>query len=115
MEREGLISKGDLELMRHFQDADAAAEELVRFYSNYHSSRFFKDRYLIRLRRPASKADFDRLNRDCKGMVTAGGFERLTNLSEEDDEDPYLERLIFSFDRTSYHHLRSLIDYLNTL
>ena len=115
MEAGGLISKGDLSLMRHFQDADAAAEELVRFYSNYHSSRFFKDRYLIRLRKRLSGADLTRLNRDFKGMVALGSFERLTDLTEEDNKDPDLERLLFSFDRTSYNHLRSLIDYLNTL
>ena len=115
METGGLISKGDLSLMRHFQDADKATAEIVRFYSNYHSSRFFKDRYLIRLRKPLSAADFDRLNRDFREMVTSGRFERLTDLAEEDNKDPNLERILFSFDRISYNHLRALIDYLNTL
>ena len=115
MEDEGLISKGDLSLMRYFQDADAAVEEIVRFYSNYHSSRFFKDRYLIRLRKPLSKADIDRLNRDFKGMVAVGQFERLTDLSEEDNKERNLERILFDFDRSSYNRLRALIDHLNTL
>ena len=115
MEGDGLISPGDLDLMRHFQDADQAVEELVHFYSNYHSSRFMKDRYLIRLRKPLSQAQLERLNKDFKGIIAGGGFERLTDLSEEDNKDPKLERILFNFDRTSYHHLRLLIDQLNRL
>jgi len=115
MEDERLISKGDLSLMRHFQDADAATEELVRFYSNYHSSRFFKDRYLIRLRKPLSDTELDHLNRDFKGMIAGGRFERLTDLTEEDNKEKGLERLVFDFDRSSYNHLRLLIDHLNIL
>ena len=74
-----------------------------------------KDRYLIRLRKPLSQADLERLNKDFKGIIAGGGFERLTDLSEEDNKDPKLERILFNFDRTSYHHLRLLIDQLNRL
>ena len=115
MEGDGLISPGDLDLMRHFQDVDQAVEELVHFYSNYHSSRFMKDCYLIRLRKPLSQADLERLNKNFKRIIAGGGFERLTDLSEEDNKDPNLERVLFNFDRTSYHHLRLLIDHLNGL
>ncbi len=115
MEAEGLISKGDLELMRHFQNADRAVHELTHFYSNYHSSRFMKDRYLIRLRKPLSKGELDILNRNFKGMISGGSFERLEDISEDDNKDPNLERVLFHFDRTSYHHLRALIDHFNSL
>src|SRR3989338_11082743 len=52
MEDGGLIAPDDRRLMRHFQNAGLAVKELTGFYGNYHSSRFFKDLYLIRLRRP---------------------------------------------------------------
>ena len=115
MEREQLVSPGDFSLMRHFQDADQAVKELAQFYSNYHSSRFLKDQYLIRLRKPLSKPNFDKLNRDFKGIVTRGGFERLTDLTEDDNKDSKLERILFNFDRSNYQRLRALIDYLNSL
>ncbi len=115
MENAGLISKGDLQLMKHLQDADQAVDEILRFYGNYHSSRFFKDRYLIRLRKKLSEESLNKMNRDFKKMVAFGDFERLTDLTDEDNKDPDLERLLFSFDRTSYNPLRALIDYLNTL
>ena len=115
MEAEGLISKGDLGLMRHYQNADQAVKEITRFYSNYHSSRFMRDRYLIRLRKPLSGKDIEILNRDFKGMISSGNFERLEDISEDDNKDAGLERILFHFDRTSYHHLRELIDHFNTL
>lgn len=111
----GLISPGDLSLMRHFQDADAGVEEIVNFYKNYHSSRFLKDRYLIRLRKRLPDKHLEQINRDFRSMVSSGTFERLTDLTDEDNKDSHLERLLFSFDRSSFNQLRLLIDVLNRL
>jgi uncharacterized protein (TIGR00730 family) len=115
MQDGGFISPGDLSLMRHFQDADQAVGEIVNFYKNYHSSRFLKDRYLIRLRKTLKPAQLAQINRDFKNMLNRGAFERLTDLSQEDTKDPSLDRIVFSFDRSSYSRLRQLIDYLNSL
>ncbi len=114
MEEEGLVSPGDLTLMRHFQNADAAVEELTGFYRNYHSSRFLKDNYLVHLKKPLEAPALARINRDFKDIVTEGGFERLEDLSEDDNKDVSLERLVFHFNRSSYSRLRQLIDTLNT-
>jgi hypothetical protein len=111
----GLISPGDLELVRHFQSADAAVEEIRGFYRNYHSSRFFKDHYLIRLRKDLSPQILDKLNRDFRGLLSHGRFEILTDRSGDDVKDAALHRLVFCFDRSSYHRLRQLIDFLNQL
>ncbi len=115
MSSRGLISKGDMELMRHFQDADKAAEELVNFYSNYHSSRFLKDEYLIRVRKPISNTNLEKINKDYKYLVSQGKFTLLADLTEEDNKDLALTRLLFSFDRSHYSGLRLLIDFLNSL
>lgn len=113
MEGNKLISPGDLNLMRHFQDNDKAVEELVHFYSNYHSSRFLKDRYLIRAKRPIRPALLERLNRDFRDILASGSFELLTDLTFEDNKDPDLHRLVFHFNRAGYQRLRMLIDTLN--
>ena len=115
MEGDKLISPGDLDLVRHFQDTGEAVKELVHFYGNYHSSRFFKDKYLIRLRRPLPAGALDRLNRDFKYILSVGSFEKLTDLSFEDNKDRALTRLLFPFNRSSYQGLRLLIDALNKL
>lgn len=112
---EGLISPPDLSLVRHFQDADQAVEELTRFYKNYDSSRFFHDQYLIRLRKPVTDKALDRINADFKDILSRGSFERMTDAAEDDIKDPALHRIVFHFDKSGYSRLRLLIDYLNTL
>lgn len=113
LEGNKLISPGDLNLLRHFQDNDKAVAELTGFYTNYHSSRFLKDRYLIRVKRPIRPEWLDRLNRDFKDILKTGRFELLTDLALEDNSDPDLYRLVFHFNRSSYQRLRLLIDTLN--
>lgn len=115
MEGGGYISEGDLSLVRHFQDNEEAVEEITGFYSNYHSSRFFRNQFLIRLRKPLSVDRLEKFNREFKDIVSQGQFSRFTDLQEDDNKDPGLERLVFHFDRSSYHRLRELIDQLNAL
>ncbi len=115
MEDTGLISKGDLGLIRHHQDADAGVEELVGFYKNYHSSRFYRDQYLIRLRKKLSADSYAKLNTDHKDILKNGTFEELTEFQEDDVKDASLGRVVFSFNKTHYNGLRRLIDFLNTL
>ncbi len=115
MEKEKLISPVDLSLVRHFHDTREAVDELERFYSNYDSSRFFKDQYLVRLKKPLSKAVLARLDRDFKDMLSRDSFELMADAGEDDNRDPALHRLVFHFDKSSYARLRQLIDYLNTI
>ena len=115
LEGDGLISKYDLSLIRHFQDPDEGVEELVRFFVNYDSSRFLRDRYLIRLRKPLKTQELVRINKDFRDILSGGDFERMSDLTDDDNKDPSLERLVFRFDRSSYAKLRLLIDHLNSL
>lgn len=114
MEDGGLISPGDLELMRHFQDPESAVNEITEFYGNYHSSRFLKDAYLIRVRRHLDAKKLKRLNAEFADICVRGKFEKLKDLSLDDDKDPKLERIVFYFDRSGYGRLRKLIDVLNS-
>ena len=114
MEDGGLISPGDLELMRHFQDPESAVNEITEFYGNYHSSRFLKDAYLIRVRRHLDAKKLKRLNIEFADICVRGKFEKLKDLSLDDDKDPKLERIVFYFDRSGYGRLRKLIDVLNS-
>ena len=115
MEAGGLISKGDMELTRHFQDTDKAVAEITGFYGNYHSSRFWKDQYLVRTKKPLSDKQLTRLNLDFKDLLNQGRFARFDDPAEDDIKDRTLHRFVFYFDRSSYSRLRQLIDYLNSL
>jgi hypothetical protein len=115
MEDSRYISKGDMGLVRHFQDPDQAIDEIIGFYSNYHSSRFFKDRYLIRLKKPIFPETLSKLGAEFKDIITKGGFEHFLNANDDDIKDPTLERITFYFDKASYNRLRELINRLNSL
>ena len=114
MQRGGLISPADLSLMRHVRDADEAVREVTGFYKNYDSSRFLRDQYLIRLKRPVSDAVLKTINARFRDILSGGVFERLDDLHEDDNQGPLLHRIAFNFDRSNYARLRQLIDYLNT-
>lgn len=113
MEEQGMITRGDLSLMRHYHDPVEAADEIVRFYKNYHSSRFYGDHYLIRLKKTLSAAALRSVNAEFKDLVTRDRFRILKGTKEDDESDPKLTRLVFAFNRSSYHRLRELIDFLN--
>src|SRR3990172_1828636 len=49
--RRGLVSKEDLLLVRRVQSIEDAVEEIVRFYSNYHSQRHVDGTLVLRLGR----------------------------------------------------------------
>ncbi len=115
LQDEGLISPNDLTLVHHYQDNLSAVDDLILFYKNYDSSRFLRDKYLIRLKRPISDEELKRVSAQFKDICAKGGIERLKDLAEDDNHDPALERLVFHFDRSGYSRLRQLIDHLNAL
>ncbi len=114
LEKNRLITPGDLSLMRHFQDPKEAADEVVRFYRNYHSSRFFDDQYLIRTNKRVTDGELKLINKEFKDLLASGKFTRLDDFKRDDEKDPKLDRIVFHFNRSGYHRLRALIDVLNS-
>lgn len=114
--RNELISEEDLELYQITDSSDHAVRIITRFYRNYHSSRFVKDLYVIRLMHPPTETAIEALNEDFGDIIEGAKFYRSGPLPEEvaDQDHPELPRLAFGFDRRSYGRLRQLIDVLNT-
>jgi len=110
-----LISDDDLNLLRLTHDIDEAVDEIVSFYSTFHSMRFVGRRLVLRLNRTLDDDELEGLDRDFGDILVSGGFERAeASPSEIDDDDvPHLARVAFRFDRASYARLRRLIDRLN--
>jgi hypothetical protein len=113
----GLASPDDTALYRVFDDVDAAADEIVRFYRNYHSSRFVLDRFVIRLNRPIPRAALGALNTEFGDLLVAGAIETSGALEGEENEPDLaaLPRLVFRYDRRRLARLRMFIDRLNAL
>jgi uncharacterized protein (TIGR00730 family) len=113
----GLISEHDLRLYKVTDDIDAAVNEVLRFYSNYHSVRYIKDELVIRLHRKPTDEQLAEINRLFADIKSSGEFKVSGPLPAERDEPSLanLYRLCFHFNKRDHGRLRELIDYLNDL
>jgi uncharacterized protein (TIGR00730 family) len=115
--RDGLISPDDLNLYRITDSADEAVKIITRFYRNFHSTRFVKDLFIIRLKHAPTDTALEALNEDFADIVMEGTISRIEPTPEErEDRDQLgLQRIAFAFNRRDYGRLRQLVDVLNGL
>lgn len=108
----GLISPEDTGIYFLAPDAKSACDHITRFYRNYHSSRYVKDDFVVRLRAPLKDEDVERLNDEFASLVKEGRIiQRGAYQSEE--EHPELPRLAFTHTRNHFGLLRRFIDRIN--
>jgi uncharacterized protein (TIGR00730 family) len=113
--RVGLISAEDLTLFKVTDDIDEAIDEIRGFYRVYHSSRYVRDRFVIRLNAPLPIPLLERLNAEFNDILQGGVFEFAAALPEEQGEPEiaHLPRLVFRFNRMRFGRLRMMIDLIN--
>jgi hypothetical protein len=113
----GLISPDDLHLVFVTDDVDAAVEELVGFYRNYHSLRYVGNVLVLRLRVAPTPDELDQLSEDFADICVEGGIEASAPFPAEvaDGDHPELARVTLLFNRMHQGRLRQLIDALNQL
>jgi uncharacterized protein (TIGR00730 family) len=112
-----LISPDDLNLYQITDDADHAVSIITRFYRNFHSSRFVKDLFVIRLKHAPAASAIKAMNEDFADIITGAPIKRIEATPEEiaDEDHVELARIAFGFNRRDYGRLRQLVDVLNNL
>jgi len=115
--RDQLISPDDLNLYQITDDVDQAVKIITRFYRNFHSSRFVRHLFVIRLKHPPSDSALAAMNEDFGDINTGPPIKRIKVTPEElaDDDQVDLPRIAFLFNRKDYGRLRQLIDVLNSV
>jgi uncharacterized protein (TIGR00730 family) len=115
--RDQLISPDDLFLYRITDSADEAVKIITRFYRNFHSSRFVKDLFVIRLKHAPSDSAIDAMNEDFGDIIVGPKIKRMQPTAEEVEDGDLIDlpRIGFGFNRRDYGRLRQLIDVLNAL
>jgi len=115
--RDQLVSPDDLYLYQITDDADEAVKIITRFYRNFHSSRFVKDLFVIRLHHPPAETAIQAMNEDFADIIVGPPIQSIEATPEElaDDDRVELPRIAFGFNRRDYGRLRKLIDVLNSL
>ncbi|HSJ29209.1 MAG TPA: LOG family protein [Acidimicrobiia bacterium] len=111
----GLISALDLDLFMFTTDATAAADEICRFYANYHSQRYVDGTLVLRMATAPSPELLERLNDEFADIVVSGRIESIdpTPAEVRDGDALDMERIAFHFDRRQFGALRRLVDTLN--
>jgi len=110
----GWISPEDPAIYYIAKDPADAARHIVRFYRNYHSSRYVRDDFVVRLQRPLRPEDVARLEDEFRVLIKTGGM-LLRGPMEGEEDHPNLPRLVFRHTRHKFGMIRSLIDRINDM
>jgi uncharacterized protein (TIGR00730 family) len=113
----GYISEREMNLFKIVTSADAAVEEITRFYRNFHSYRFVKKDLVIRLNNLPTAALIDRLNDEFADILANHQIHQSSYLPEEADDPTTLElpRLLVRFKQEDFARLRQMIDVINAV
>ena len=115
--RDHLISPDDLNLYHITDNSDEAVKIITRFYRNFHSSRFVKDLFVVRLKHAPTDSAIEAMNEDFADLVVGPKIQKIQPTPEEveDNDNLNLSRIAFGFNRRDYGRLRQLYDVLNGL
>jgi len=115
--RDQLISPVDLNLYQITDDTDQAVKIITRFYRNFHSTRFVKDLFVIRMKHAPSESSIAAMNEDFSDIINGPAIKAIPPTPEEIENNDHVDlaRIGFGFNRRDYGRLRQLIDVLNAL
>lgn len=108
----GFISSEDKYLYYRAPSVEAAVDHIEQFYRRYHSSRYVKDLFVIRMLTPLSTDQIEALTEEFKPLIQEGKIFSTPSLAEETDHLE-LPRIAFFHNHRSFSLLRQLIDRLN--
>jgi uncharacterized protein (TIGR00730 family) len=105
----------DMGLMRLVDNAEDAAAEINNFYSNYHSSRWINDRFVMRMNHQLTDQALSDMNKRFANLCLKGHFEQHAHCATLADEPDLqrLPRLSFVFNGRDHGRLRELTDFIN--
>ncbi|GAB3388219.1 LOG family protein [Azotobacter armeniacus] len=115
LENNRYILPSDMHLLHLANCAEDAAEEIAQFYRNYHSSRWIKDRFVIRLHHALNEEALEHLRSEFTDLCLSGTFEQQVDCDTEQDEPEllHLVRLAFVFNARDHGRLRELLNFIN--
>lgn len=127
------ISPEDPSIYYLAKDPKDAAQHVLQFYRNYHSSRYVKDTFVIRLKKALRAEDVERLGDEFKILIKSNGSAATSNPPpppptpqgdgkilqsgpiEGESDHPELPRLSFVHTKHKFGVIRQLIDRINSL
>jgi len=114
--RQKMIDPEDMDLITFTHNIKEAADCITSFYRNYHSLRFVDDLLVLRMLKPISLPQLNRLNRDFQTIIRKGKISQVESplpAEENEPETHKMTRLVFHFNRRDYSILRKMIEVIN--
>lgn len=112
--QKGLISPDDPSLYTVTDDLDVACNAITGFYQVYHSSRYVRDKLVIRLKSELSDAEVEDLNANFSDILVKGRIEKSQALPQEtQDETVELPRLVLYFNQRDLGRFYQMINTIN--
>lgn len=115
LEENRYILPSDMKLLRLVHSADEAVAEINQFYGNYHSSRWLKNQFVIRMQHPLNDAALLDMQDAFADLRLSGHFVQHAYSGEDQDDVQFshLHRLVFAFNGRDQGRLRELVDFIN--
>lgn len=115
LEANHYILPTDLKLLRLVYSAEEAVQEINQFYANFHSTRWLKNLFLIRMRQPLSEAALSQAREKFADLCLSDTLHQHTDASEVQDDAHFshLTRLALTFNGRHHGRLRELVDFIN--
>nr|WP_314578668.1 LOG family protein [uncultured Pseudomonas sp.] len=114
LEANRYILATDMNLLKLVYSADEAVAEINQFYSNFHSSRWLKNTFVIRMHHALSEKALAHLGQAFADLRLSEDFHQHGYQAEHDEEQfSHLTRLAFKFNGRNHGRLRALVDYIN--
>ena len=115
LRKHGLISDNDHTLYRIADSIEEAVDEIVGFYSNYHSIRFVDGVMYLRIHRRIPDHDFAAIAREHAHLATDQVITQTnaTDAEQRDSDHVGLTRVALNYAGKGFASVRPLIDALN--
>ena len=109
------ILPSDLRLMRIVRSPLEAGQEIARFYRNYHSSRWFRNKFVVRMNHPLNQGAMETLHKEFIDICATGGYEQVSYCPDTHNEPEFSNqfRLEFAFNSRDHGRLREMVDFIN--
>ncbi len=106
----------DLSLYKITDKLDVACETISHFYRVFHSSRYVKEKLVIRLKEELKDVDIEQLNAEFSDILVSGAIEKTKALPAESQDDTIdLPRLVLHFNQRNFGRLYHLIAKINQM
>lgn len=114
--KNGLVSPDDSSLYTITDRLDVACETINQFYRVYHSSRYVRDLFVIRLKSELSDEEVEQLNENFSDILVKGQIQKSKAFPQEAGDETFdLPRLAFHFNQRDLGRLHQLIGMINQM